>query len=205
MRSPGLIMKIRVGFSLWITITIIFFRWYNAEEHRTPARRVSRDLDRELMGLQPAMTEHPDRRTRSRRAPSRGRPTPRPGRRRRSSPGRPPRPSRSPFWQRRYVERYLVPLVLPIAVVVGLVAYVLNISRVFLSAHGHIPVIVGSVITVMILLGATLLSAGADGCASRRSRSSSAAFILVDHVARLARARPLAAEKTRADARCRRR
>ena len=28
-------MKILVGFSLWITITIVFFRWYNAEEHRT--------------------------------------------------------------------------------------------------------------------------------------------------------------------------
>ena len=37
---------------------------------------------------------------------------------------------------------------LPIVVVIGLVVYVLNLSRVFLSAHGHIPVIVGSVITV---------------------------------------------------------
>ena len=52
MRFAGLIMKILVGFSLWITITIIFFRWYNAEESGSPARRVSRDLDRELMELQ---------------------------------------------------------------------------------------------------------------------------------------------------------
>src|SRR5205807_5163054 len=53
MNVAGLIMKIVVGFSLWITITIIFFRWYNAEESGTALqRRVSRDLDRELMGLQ---------------------------------------------------------------------------------------------------------------------------------------------------------
>jgi len=53
MNVAGLIMKILVGFSLWITITIIFLRWYNAEESGTALqRRVSRDLDRELMGLQ---------------------------------------------------------------------------------------------------------------------------------------------------------
>jgi putative membrane protein len=53
MRVAGLIMKIVIGFSLWITIGIIFFRWYNAEETGTALhRRVSRDLDRELMGLQ---------------------------------------------------------------------------------------------------------------------------------------------------------
>ncbi len=52
MRLAGLIMKIVVGFSLWITITIVFFRWYNSEEAGTSSRRVSRDLDRELMGLQ---------------------------------------------------------------------------------------------------------------------------------------------------------
>ena len=52
MRFAGLIMKLLVGFSLWITITVIFFRWYNAEQTGPPARRVSRDLDRELMELQ---------------------------------------------------------------------------------------------------------------------------------------------------------
>jgi putative membrane protein len=52
MRVAGLIMKIVVGFSLWIVIAIIFFRWYNAEEAGTAPRRVSRDLERELMGLQ---------------------------------------------------------------------------------------------------------------------------------------------------------
>ena len=52
MRFAGLIMKVVVGFSLWITITVVFFRGYNAEETGPPARRVSRDLDRELMELQ---------------------------------------------------------------------------------------------------------------------------------------------------------
>ena len=75
------------------------------------------------------------------------------------------------FWQRPHVERYLVPLVLPILVVLGLVIYVLNLSRVFLSAHGHISVAIGSVITVVILLGATALSNAS------RLRSSSIALM----------------------------
>jgi plastocyanin len=75
------------------------------------------------------------------------------------------------FWQRPNVERYLTPLVLPIVVVVGLVVYVLNLSRVFLSGHGHIPTIVGSTITVTILLGATVLSN------SSRLRSTSIALM----------------------------
>ncbi len=52
MRFAGLIMKILVGFSLWITISVVFFRWHNAEEKGSPKQRVSRDLDRELMELQ---------------------------------------------------------------------------------------------------------------------------------------------------------
>jgi plastocyanin len=88
----------------------------------------------------------------------------------------PPEPV--PFWQRPLVERFLVPLVLPVAVVVGLVAYVLNISRIFLSGHGHIPVIVGTIITVLILLGATLLSAGSDRMRSPAATLVGAAFIL---------------------------
>ena len=80
-------------------------------------------------------------------------------------------PAAVPFWQRPNVERYLLPLVLPIVVVVGLVVYVLNLSRVFLSAHGHIAVAVGSVITIVILVGATLLSN------SSRLRSSSIALM----------------------------
>jgi uncharacterized cupredoxin-like copper-binding protein len=85
----------------------------------------------------------------------------------------------TPFWQRPYVERFLVPLVLPIAVVVGLVAYILNISRIFLSAHGHIPVIIGSVILIMILVGATLLSAASPRLKGPALTLCSAGFILL--------------------------
>jgi uncharacterized cupredoxin-like copper-binding protein len=83
-----------------------------------------------------------------------------------------------PFWQRPLVERFLVPLVLPIVVVVGLVAYILNISRIFLSAHGHIPVIIGSVIAAMILIGASLLSAASPRLRQSAITLVSAAFIL---------------------------
>jgi len=51
MQVAGVVMKIGVGFALWVIITILFFKWYSAEEVPTPSRRVSRDLERELMGL----------------------------------------------------------------------------------------------------------------------------------------------------------
>jgi putative membrane protein len=51
MQVAGVIMKIGVGLTLWVIIAILFFRWYSAEEAPTPSRRVSRDLERELMGL----------------------------------------------------------------------------------------------------------------------------------------------------------
>jgi putative membrane protein len=51
MQVAGIIMKIGVGLTLWLIIAIIFFRWYLAEEVAGPSRRVSRDLERELMGL----------------------------------------------------------------------------------------------------------------------------------------------------------
>ena len=51
MQIAGVVMKIGVGLTIWLIIAILFFRWYNAEEVPTPSRRVSRDLDRELMGL----------------------------------------------------------------------------------------------------------------------------------------------------------
>ncbi len=88
-----------------------------------------------------------------------------------------PETEKTPFWERPYVERYLTPLLLPVAVVVGLVAYIINISRIFLSGHGHIPIFVGSIITVMILVGATLLSAGADRLRGSAITLVSAAFI----------------------------
>jgi plastocyanin len=71
------------------------------------------------------------------------------------------------FWHRPHVEQFLVPLVLPVAVILFVVVYVMNISRLFLSGHEHIPVIVGTVVTTIILVGAVLLSSAA----SRLSKS----------------------------------
>jgi putative membrane protein len=51
MQIAGVVMKIGVGLTIWLIIAILFFKWYNAEEGKTPSRRVSRDLERELMGL----------------------------------------------------------------------------------------------------------------------------------------------------------
>ena len=93
-------------------------------------------------------------------------------------------PSRSRSGSGRYVERFLVPLVLPIAVDRRRRRRTSSTSRgSSSSAHGHIPIFVGlgrSLLT--ILLGATVLSAARRACASRRSRSVAPAFILVDHV-----------------------
>ena len=77
----------------------------------------------------------------------------------RTSRPRCPRPSAVRFWQRPYVERYLVPLVLPILVVGGVVMFILNISRIFLSTHGNVDVVVGTAILLTILIGASLLAA----------------------------------------------
>ena len=52
-----------------------------------------------------------------------------------------------PFWQRRSSSGSSCRSCCRSRSIVGLVAYVLNISRMFLSGHGHIPIIVGSVIT----------------------------------------------------------
>src|SRR5262245_27521808 len=83
--------------------------------------------------------------------------------------GAPP-PTKTPFWERPNVERYLVPIVLPLFVVTGVVMLILNISRIFLSTHGNVDVIVGTAITLTILIGASILSA------SPRMRSSSLAL-----------------------------
>ncbi len=63
-----------------------------------------------------------------------------------------------PFWQRPNIERYFMPLFVPIAVVLGIVIFVLNISRVFLAGSGAIPTVVGTIVLLAILLGATVLA-----------------------------------------------
>lgn len=82
------------------------------------------------------------------------------------------------FWNRPYVEQFLVPLVLPVAVILFVVVYVLNVSRLFLSGHEHIPVIVGTVITLIILVGAVLLSSAASRLSKSVITLVAAGFVL---------------------------
>jgi plastocyanin len=81
-----------------------------------------------------------------------------------------------PFWRRPAFERFIAPLFIPIIAVLGIVIFVLNLSRLFLSAHGHIPVVVGSIITGVILFGAAIISN------SSRLRSSSTNLLTVGFV-----------------------
>jgi plastocyanin len=83
-----------------------------------------------------------------------------------------------PFWQRPNVDRYVSPLIIPIVVVIGILVYVLNVSRVFLSAHGHSSVVVGSFLTLVILVGATML-ANASNLRSSTIVLFTAGFLLV--------------------------
>jgi plastocyanin len=76
-----------------------------------------------------------------------------------------------PFWDRPAVDRYLVPFLLPLLVVTAVVVLVLNISRIFLSTHGNVDVLVGTGILLTILIGASILSA------SPQIRSSSLALV----------------------------
>lgn len=76
-----------------------------------------------------------------------------------------------------YRERYLIPFVFPLMIVVGVVFYVLNISRIFLASKGTGAVVVAATITVLILFGATMLSSAS------RMRSSSIGLIFVAAIA----------------------
>src|SRR5262245_46088825 len=84
----------------------------------------------------------------------------------------PPAEEKVPFWHRPNIERYVVPIVLPIAVVLGIIVFILSISRIFLAAGGPIPVIIGVTILVLILVGASLLSS-----AAHRLRQGSIAMV----------------------------
>jgi uncharacterized cupredoxin-like copper-binding protein len=81
------------------------------------------------------------------------------------------------FWERPNVERFLSPLILPLVAVILIVVYVLNVSRLFLSAPGNVAVVLGTVITVTILFGAAMLAL------SPRLRSGSIALITAGFIA----------------------
>src|SRR3954447_12829622 len=58
-----------------------------------------------------------------------------------------------------YRERFIVPFVFPFLIVIGVVFFVINISRLFLSTKGTGSVIIAAVITCLILFGAAAMAA----------------------------------------------
>jgi plastocyanin len=71
-----------------------------------------------------------------------------------------------------YRERFLAPFVIPLLVIVGIIVFVLNVSRIFIASAGTGAVIIAVVITLSILFGAAALSA------APRMRSSSVGLII---------------------------
>jgi len=80
------------------------------------------------------------------------------------------------FWRSPTFERWIFPFLIPVIAVLGIVIMVLNISRLFLAGHGHIPVVVGSILTGAILFGASALSN------SSRLRSSSMNLLTIGFI-----------------------
>ncbi len=58
-----------------------------------------------------------------------------------------------------YLDRYVLPALTPLVSVALIIFYVTNISRVLLSGKGTIALVVASIITAAILIGASVLSA----------------------------------------------
>ena len=69
-------------------------------------------------------------------------------------------------------DRFLLPFLLPWLCVAAVALYALNISRIFLAGDSTAALIIGTVMTILILAGATIISA------SPRLRTSSLAMIM---------------------------
>jgi plastocyanin len=80
----------------------------------------------------------------------------------------PTRPVERPTFR----SKFLMPLIVPIAVAAAIIFYVLNVSRIFLANDDTLAVVFASVITVLILGG------GAAFAASPKVRSSSLTLTL---------------------------
>jgi plastocyanin len=72
-----------------------------------------------------------------------------------------------------YRERYVLPFVFPLMIVIGVIFYILNVSRLFLATKGTTALVIASVITALILFGGAALSS------APKMRSSSLGIILV--------------------------
>lgn len=69
-------------------------------------------------------------------------------------------------------DRFFLPLLLPWLCIAAIALYALNISRIFLAGDSTSTLIIGTIITVGILAGATIISA------SPRLRTSSLAMVM---------------------------
>jgi 4-amino-4-deoxy-L-arabinose transferase-like glycosyltransferase len=76
-----------------------------------------------------------------------------------------------------YRERFVIPFVFPLLIVVGIVFFVLNISRIFLANKGTAAIIIAALVTVLILFGAATLSAAPN------LRTSTLALVVVGALA----------------------
>lgn len=74
--------------------------------------------------------------------------------------------------ERPIKDRLLLPLLLPWLCIAAVALYTLNVSRIFLAGDSTAALIIGTLITVAILVGATIISA------SPRLRTSSLALIM---------------------------
>lgn len=73
-----------------------------------------------------------------------------------------------------YLDRYVMPFVIPFVAVASIIFFVANVSRALLSSHGNIAIIVASFITIVILFASSSLSA-----ASKMRSQSLAVFAAV--------------------------
>jgi hypothetical protein len=69
-------------------------------------------------------------------------------------------------------DRLLLPFLLPWLCIAAVALYALNISRIFLAGDSTVALVIGTIITIAILAGATIISA------SPRLRTSSLAMIM---------------------------
>ncbi|MCZ7534506.1 MAG: plastocyanin/azurin family copper-binding protein [Acidimicrobiia bacterium] len=76
-------------------------------------------------------------------------------------------------------DRYVVPLLMPVAIGATVLFWVLNLSRILLAAEGTGAVIAGIVITVVILGGAATLAAAPRLKSSSASLMMSGALVVV--------------------------
>jgi plastocyanin len=89
------------------------------------------------------------------------------------------KPEPIPFWHRPNIERYVVPIVVPVLVIFFVVVFILAVSRIFLSAGGHIPIFLCTGLLLTILIGASLMSKSSDRLSHSARALLTVGFVLL--------------------------